>query len=87
MLLNVVEPGNQTPQISWGREIVEAKPTYKRPLLLPSSVDDTDDPEGKEANEEDATLLQMRKDGCSWEKISAALPDRSLGTIRAVRRS
>lgn len=32
--------------------------------------------------EEDATLLQMRDDGRSWEKISAALPDRSLGAIR-----
>jgi hypothetical protein len=31
--------------------MVEAKPTYKRPLLAPSSVDDADGPEGKEANE------------------------------------
>jgi hypothetical protein len=32
--------------------------------------------------EEDAMLLQMRNDGCSWEDISAALPDRSPRTIR-----
>jgi len=32
--------------------------------------------------EEDATLLQMRKDGCSWEEIHAALPHRSIGTIQ-----
>jgi len=32
--------------------------------------------------EEDATLLQMRNDGCSWEEISAALPRQSIGTIR-----
>jgi hypothetical protein len=32
--------------------------------------------------EEDATLLQMRKDGCSWEEIDAAIPGRSKGTIQ-----
>jgi hypothetical protein len=32
--------------------------------------------------EEDATLLQMRSDGCSWEDIHAALPHRSMGTIQ-----
>jgi hypothetical protein len=32
--------------------------------------------------EEEATLLQMRNDGCSWEKIHAALPHRSIGTIQ-----
>jgi hypothetical protein len=36
----------------------------------------------KWTTEEDATLLQMRNDGCSWEDISAALPHRSIGTIR-----
>jgi hypothetical protein len=32
--------------------------------------------------EEDATLLQMRNDGCSWEEIHAALPHRSIGTTQ-----
>jgi Myb-like DNA-binding domain len=32
--------------------------------------------------EEEATLLQMKNDGCSWEEISAALPRRSIGTIQ-----
>ena len=32
--------------------------------------------------EEDVTLLQMRNNGCSWEDIDAALPCRSIGTIR-----
>ena len=32
--------------------------------------------------EEEATLLQMRNNGCSWEEISAALPRWSIGTIR-----
>lgn len=32
--------------------------------------------------EEDATLVRMRNDGCSWEDIGAALPHRSLGTIQ-----
>ncbi|PMD13233.1 hypothetical protein NA56DRAFT_585982, partial [Hyaloscypha hepaticicola] len=36
----------------------------------------------KWTTEEDATLLQMRNDGCSWEKIHAALPHRSIGTIQ-----
>ena len=31
---------------------------------------------------EDATLLQMRNDGCSWEEIHTALPHRSIGTIQ-----
>jgi hypothetical protein len=35
----------------------------------------------KWTTEEDATLLQMRNDGCSWEVIHAALPHRSIGTI------
>jgi hypothetical protein len=32
--------------------------------------------------EEDEKLLQMRNDGCSWGKIHAALPHRSIGTIQ-----
>jgi hypothetical protein len=32
--------------------------------------------------EEDAAVLQMRNDGCSWEDIHAALPHRSIGTIQ-----
>ena len=32
--------------------------------------------------EEDATLLQMRNDGYSWEEIHTALPYRSIGTIQ-----
>jgi len=32
--------------------------------------------------EEETTLLQMRNDGRPWEEISAALPGRSIGTIR-----
>jgi hypothetical protein len=32
--------------------------------------------------EEDATLLKMRNEGCSWEDIHAALPHRSKGTIQ-----
>jgi hypothetical protein len=32
--------------------------------------------------EEEATLLQMKNDGYSWEEISAALPRRSTGTIQ-----
>jgi hypothetical protein len=32
--------------------------------------------------EEEATLLQMKNDGCSWEEIHAALPHRSIGTIQ-----
>jgi hypothetical protein len=32
--------------------------------------------------EEDATLVQMKNDGCSWEEIRAALPGRSKGTIQ-----
>jgi hypothetical protein len=32
--------------------------------------------------EEDATLLQMRSDGCSWEEIHDELPHRSIGTIQ-----
>jgi hypothetical protein len=32
--------------------------------------------------EEDAMLLQMRNNGCSWEEIHAALPHRSIGTIQ-----
>jgi hypothetical protein len=32
--------------------------------------------------EEDATLLRMRNDGCSWEDIHDALPHRSIGTIQ-----
>jgi hypothetical protein len=32
--------------------------------------------------EEDATLLQMKNGGCSWEKNHAALPHRSIGTIQ-----
>ena len=36
----------------------------------------------KWTSEEEATLLQMRNDGCSWEKIHAALPHRSIGTIQ-----
>jgi hypothetical protein len=34
------------------------------------------------APEEDATILKMREDGCSWEEIHAALPSRTLGTIQ-----
>jgi len=33
-------------------------------------------------SEEDATVLQMRNDGCSWGDIYAALPHRSIGTIQ-----
>jgi hypothetical protein len=36
----------------------------------------------KWTTEEDATLLQMRNDGYSWEDIHAALPHRSIGTIQ-----
>ncbi|TVY87442.1 hypothetical protein LAWI1_G006801, partial [Lachnellula willkommii] len=36
----------------------------------------------KWTTEEDATLLQMKNDGCSWEVIHAALPHRSIGTIQ-----
>jgi hypothetical protein len=36
----------------------------------------------KWTTEEDATLLQMKNDGCSWEVIHAALPHRSMGTIQ-----
>jgi hypothetical protein len=32
--------------------------------------------------EEDATLLNMRNEGCSWEDIHAALPHRSKGTVQ-----
>jgi hypothetical protein len=32
--------------------------------------------------DEEATLVQMKNDGCSWEEISAALPRRSIGTIQ-----
>jgi hypothetical protein len=32
--------------------------------------------------EEDATLLQMRNDGCSWEEIAKALPHRTPKTIQ-----
>jgi len=32
--------------------------------------------------EEDATVLKMRNEGCSWEDIHAALPHRSKGTIQ-----
>ncbi|KAH8743230.1 hypothetical protein BGZ57DRAFT_744793, partial [Hyaloscypha finlandica] len=32
--------------------------------------------------EEDATLLQMKNDGCSWEEIHAALPHRSMWTTQ-----
>jgi hypothetical protein len=32
--------------------------------------------------EEDAALLKMRNEGCSWEDIHAALPHRSKGTIQ-----
>lgn len=32
--------------------------------------------------EEDATVLEMRNDGCSWEDIHAALPNRSKETIQ-----
>jgi hypothetical protein len=32
--------------------------------------------------EEDATLLRVRNEGCSWENIYAALPHRSKGTTR-----
>lgn len=33
-------------------------------------------------SEEEDAILQTRKDGCSWEEISAALPRRSKGTIQ-----
>jgi hypothetical protein len=36
----------------------------------------------KWTTEEDATLLQMKNDGCSWEVIHAVLPHRSIGTIQ-----
>jgi hypothetical protein len=36
----------------------------------------------KWTREEDATLLQMKNDGCSWEEIDAALPGWSIGTIQ-----
>jgi len=36
----------------------------------------------KWTTEEDATLLQMKNHGCSWEVIHAALPHRSIGTIQ-----
>ena len=36
----------------------------------------------KWTEEEDATLVRMREDGCSWEKISAALPSRNPGAIQ-----
>jgi uncharacterized protein YqjF (DUF2071 family) len=36
----------------------------------------------KWTTEEDATLLQMRNEGRSWECIAAALPGRSIGTIQ-----
>ena len=36
----------------------------------------------KWTTEEDATVLQMKNDGCSWEVIHAALPHRSIGTIQ-----
>jgi hypothetical protein len=32
--------------------------------------------------DEDATLLQIKEDGCSWEDIHAALPHRTKGTIQ-----
>jgi hypothetical protein len=32
----------------------------------------------KWTKEEDATVLQMRNDGCSWEDTHAALPRRSI---------
>jgi hypothetical protein len=32
--------------------------------------------------EEDATVLKMKRDGCPWEEIHAALPHRSKGTIQ-----
>jgi hypothetical protein len=32
--------------------------------------------------EEDATLVRMRENGCSWEEISAALPSRNPGAIQ-----
>jgi hypothetical protein len=36
----------------------------------------------KWTTEEDAKLLQMREDGCSWEKIHSALPHRSIGSTQ-----
>jgi hypothetical protein len=36
----------------------------------------------KWTSEEEVTLLQMRNDGCSWERIHDALPHRSIGTIQ-----
>jgi len=35
------------------------------------------------ASSEYATLIQMKKDGCSWEEIQAALPNRSKGGDRS----
>ena len=35
----------------------------------------------KWTTEENATLLRIKNDGCSWETIHAALPHRSIGTI------
>jgi hypothetical protein len=32
--------------------------------------------------EEDATLIRMKENGCSWEEISAALPSRNPGAIQ-----
>jgi len=32
--------------------------------------------------EEDAKVLDMKKEGCSWADIHAALPGRSKGTIQ-----
>jgi hypothetical protein len=32
--------------------------------------------------EENETILKMKKEGCSWEEIHRALPDRTLGAIQ-----
>ena len=53
---------------------------WARPVLnTPASSTDGD---VRNETEEDAMLLQMRNDGCSWEDIYAALPRRSRGAIQ-----
>jgi hypothetical protein len=44
-----------------------SRPQMKRPPWTP---------------EEDAMVLKMKRDGCSWGEIHAALPHRSKGTIQ-----
>jgi hypothetical protein len=46
---------------------IASLPQMKRPTWTP---------------EEDATLLKMKRDSCSWDDIHAAVPHRNKGTIQ-----